>query len=377
MKDPIPLTSTELVDYLLEDSNGETRQKIDQAKKTDATLQSLVDLLDSIKQRSGLSRELLDPTYVPLKIVEKRELLMRLYSCDLDPEDGRLLLNELNSPTSTLLDDLKLDMGSTPEAAVPINERIPILAWLFRKPRVLSKKVVLDTVMSTNREQAVGDVRLAKVSEKPRGTTLKIGFAIAAVAIIIIGFVAGQGPFRVWRASVHTMDGIQYLQRNWTVTSDDYRPDGFPHSIFSVTHSTGTAEAASAKIKFESALNWKENDSEAQKGLALHWYFVGNLSLSDSLSQILLSQDSLDYRAWNLRGLLEAKSENLTSALVSFQHALRINPDYLEAAYNHALVLQQLDRLEDAKNAWQAYLITDDSTDWATAARSHLSSLSQ
>jgi tetratricopeptide (TPR) repeat protein len=197
------------------------------------------------------------------------------------------------------------------------------------------------------------------------------GFAIVLIALLGL---AGQGPFRTWRADVNTDGGMQDLRTIWTITDYDLRPPGnFPHSIFSEPHGTGPSQKTDeTKEKFAKALFWDKKHQDALRGLAIYFYFTGDFTRADSVLDVLLVQDSLDYGAWNLRGLLAARQQDSTSAIAAFDMALHIQPNYLEAAYNRAVVLQQMGRLAEAKRAWQTYLEIDGQTDWAKAARQHL-----
>ncbi|MFQ5604287.1 MAG: tetratricopeptide repeat protein [bacterium] len=195
--------------------------------------------------------------------------------------------------------------------------------------------------------------------------------------ILIAGFFVGKGPFMTWRAGSYTADGMKLLQENWTITDEDLRPAGlFPRSMFSSVHSNGSEdEEAAVQFKFEKALSWDEENVEAKHGLAMFWYFTGQLTPADSLLNTLLAHDSLDYQAWNILGLVETKNENENNALHAFETALKIKPDYAEAAYNRALLLQQMGLLPEAKEAWQHYLTIDQESDWAKSVRLHIENL--
>jgi CHAT domain-containing protein len=56
-------------------------------------------------------------------------------------------------------------------------------------------------------------------------------------------------------------------------------------------------------------------------------------------------------------------------ALVSADHALRIDPRFAEALFNRALILERLGTTGAARAAWEHYLRTDPSSPWAVEAR--------
>ncbi|HXH93305.1 MAG TPA: CHAT domain-containing protein [Thermoanaerobaculia bacterium] len=62
-------------------------------------------------------------------------------------------------------------------------------------------------------------------------------------------------------------------------------------------------------------------------------------------------------------------------ALAAADAALRIDANLPEALFNRALILERLGLTDEAKHAWQRYLETDSSSDWATEARSRIAQL--
>jgi hypothetical protein len=203
---------------------------------------------------------------------------------------------------------------------------------------------------------------------------LKPTWGFAFVALVIIVFVAGLAPFKEWRAQVHTRGAMVLLQNSWTITADDLRPPGnFPRSIFTITHSAEPSPQTEPIVtEFEKALKWDKNNRAAIRGLAIYWYFYGNSVRADSILLTLLAEDSLDFESWNILGLVAAREGDSIKALTAFDKTLKIQPDFAEAAFNRALVLQQLGRLEEAKKAWKYYLDIDTQSDWASVARRRL-----
>jgi tetratricopeptide (TPR) repeat protein len=52
--------------------------------------------------------------------------------------------------------------------------------------------------------------------------------------------------------------------------------------------------------------------------------------------------------------------------------ALRVAPDYTDAMFNLALVLQRTNQYAEAANYWRRYLASDCQSDWASRARRSL-----
>ena len=58
--------------------------------------------------------------------------------------------------------------------------------------------------------------------------------------------------------------------------------------------------------------------------------------------------------------------------LAACDRALSIDPQCPEALFNRALVIERLGLRDDAREAWERYLVTDSITEWASEAREHL-----
>lgn len=192
--------------------------------------------------------------------------------------------------------------------------------------------------------------------------------------ILIVITIAGRTPFMVWRSNKNTIEGMLVLRNNWTITSDDLRPsDEFPLSIFSITH--GAPETNPAINKFQKALEWNPTNTDAKRGIAINYYFLGNYDKVDSLLRVIISQDSLDFKSWNMLGILSVYQQDSTTALSAFNKSLQIQPEYKESAYNRAELLQKLHRYVEAKNAWNYYLRLDQRSEWAEVAKKRAAEL--
>lgn len=62
-------------------------------------------------------------------------------------------------------------------------------------------------------------------------------------------------------------------------------------------------------------------------------------------------------------------------ALETFEKAIQLNPNLLEARFNKALCLQEMRSTEEARKAWDEYLKLDSNSKWADEARRKLESL--
>jgi predicted negative regulator of RcsB-dependent stress response len=208
----------------------------------------------------------------------------------------------------------------------------------------------------------------------PQTSARKLALAAGIIAVIC---VAGYQPFRNWQAERHAGLAITEFQKIWTITDDELRPaEDFRQSIFSPTHSAAeTPGADTVEIEFMKALQWNKNNRAARRGLATLRGLTGDLKTADSLIALLLEENSRDFAAWNNRGVMAARREDSTAALVYFEKALQIRPDNAIAAYNRADLLFRLGRRDEAVQAWQNFLKLDSQSEWAQVARRRLRDL--
>ncbi len=77
-------------------------------------------------------------------------------------------------------------------------------------------------------------------------------------------------------------------------------------------------------------------------------------------------------QAWyNLADLLDDQGRP-DSAIECLRKALRLAPDYTDAMFNLALLLQRKSQYQEAADHWRRYLANDSHSDWATRARRSL-----
>jgi CHAT domain-containing protein len=67
--------------------------------------------------------------------------------------------------------------------------------------------------------------------------------------------------------------------------------------------------------------------------------------------------------------------EQIAHALAAADRALALDPEYAEALFNRALMLQRLGFRDDALTAWNRYLDVDAGSGWAVEARAHAAAL--
>jgi len=209
--------------------------------------------------------------------------------------------------------------------------------------------------------------------------TLKSPILAPAAAMILVGIIAlmgvqGNKVYQQRRLATELAQGFSILKSEWFITTEDFRPaGGFNSSAFSRPRSkTPTVDSNAAVQSFRKALQRDPDNRDAKLGLAIFYYFSGQMFFADSLLRVLLARDSTDAGAWNQHALVQARLGNSEQALLAFEMALRYQPQYAEAAFNRAQLLTQLQRKPAALQAWQDYLTRDATSPWAEAARARI-----
>ena len=77
--------------------------------------------------------------------------------------------------------------------------------------------------------------------------------------------------------------------------------------------------------------------------------------------------------AWyNLGDFLLDEQGRSEAAIECFRTALRVAPDYADAMFNLALLLQRTNQYAEAADYWRRYLASDCQSEWAARARRSL-----
>jgi len=370
------LTHEQIVAYVRQWPDAGTQATISQLRSAEPGFELLLRLIDRLKDRAhlGASAPRAD---LRLTAAEIDGLLQRLFS-------GRARQADAQQFIDGLLFSPVFYQRLMPKLSAAAPELSHDETQLLQNLPMRSDEEMLSVVRRAVRGPApAGRERFSVVGILGgieellialwRGIQLQPAWAVSA-AILILAVAVGQGPIRTSRARVNAAQGMEQLQEAWSITEHDLRPPGgFPLSIFSAPHGTPLPAAQDPALsKFSRALRWDKNNHEARRNLAVYLYFNGRLAQADSLLNVLLASDSLDAEAWNMRGLVAARRGDSSGAQIAFGQALQIRPDYAEAAYNRAQVLQQAGALNEAKQAWKAYLEIDRTSKWSEAVRKQL-----
>lgn len=125
----------------------------------------------------------------------------------------------------------------------------------------------------------------------------------------------------------------------------------------------------------------KQSSAEAQHAAAVAHLLAGRPDeAADLLSKTAEAAPSP--QIWSdLAAMLFAASmktndsTRLAEALAAADAALRLDGRFAEALFNRALILQRLGLREEARTAWERYLVVDTASPWANEARQHLRDL--
>jgi tetratricopeptide (TPR) repeat protein len=75
-------------------------------------------------------------------------------------------------------------------------------------------------------------------------------------------------------------------------------------------------------------------------------------------------------------GVVAAQDEDYAKALKHFDKALKEKPEWMEAVYNRAVVLEKLDRTKDAIRAWDACMaLIDEESEERAEIQEHINEL--
>lgn len=130
-----------------------------------------------------------------------------------------------------------------------------------------------------------------------------------------------------------------------------------------------------------------EQSASAQTHYGLGVFYITQQKYPEAIQQLeaALKFSDRDARTHNELGVAyfelakivdrDRRFEELSRSLDQFNKAIALDANLLEALFNRALALQELDSTRQAKDAWKLYLQKDNSSPWANEARKNLEQL--
>jgi len=124
---------------------------------------------------------------------------------------------------------------------------------------------------------------------------------------------------------------------------------------------------------FRLALLDQPTNPETHFHLAEALYRADNLSAAFERFHVAVELDEQYLEAWTQLGCVAAELGQSQSALDAFDIALHSHADYPDAHFHKAELLHRLNRDDEARPHWQAYLEHDQRGPWADVAKQRLS----
>lgn len=209
------------------------------------------------------------------------------------------------------------------------------------------------------------------------------GIALLIIAILIGAILIIRSPNNSELAELKNI----YKENRPT----ESRISEFDYAPFEVTRSVETqtdAEKRKLKIIESDLLKMVDSNPTANNHNALGVFYLSQRKYLEAIKEL---EESLKIEPNNARfhndlgvALFESgKSKKEIDFLVlgraseEFSKSLELKPDFLEALFNKALSLQELNVPQRAKEYWQRYLQIDSNSKWADEARKNLEKIEQ
>ncbi|HET8796548.1 MAG TPA: CHAT domain-containing protein, partial [Thermoanaerobaculia bacterium] len=127
----------------------------------------------------------------------------------------------------------------------------------------------------------------------------------------------------------------------------------------------------------------RDDDSAvARRAVGVASLLVNDTVRATEALQRATSSDPENAAAWNdlaaalyTSAVRDRRAADLPEALAAAERALRRDPEFPEARFNRALILEQMGLRTEAAGAWRDYLAVDASSKWAEEARLRLNAL--
>ena len=212
------------------------------------------------------------------------------------------------------------------------------------------------------------------------GLKRRWGFAsgIASLATIaLLLFFVGIPQYKSWKSHVLTRNAAETLSRSLFISEGMLRPSGgFEFGLFGRMRSQTGKGLTSVVESLQKALELNPRNVEAHEFLGTYYLYVeSDLEKAESHYLQAFAIDSGRVYLLNDLGVLAWNKQKYEQARRYFEQAISHKPDFREARYNLAILLESLGETEPAIQAWKTYLTLDPQSLWADIARKHLKQL--
>ena len=154
------------------------------------------------------------------------------------------------------------------------------------------------------------------------------------------------------------------------------RVSALPHSRFSSTRGSSVNEQMTDQLRrAELHLAQAVRDKPTPEAHhALGKVYLAQRKFDEAIREFeqSLSGNKNPAQVYNDLGVAWLEKSDFNRSLDSFNKALHLDSNLLEALFNRALCYEKQSRVEEAKADWNEYLKRDSSSPWADEARQHL-----
>jgi tetratricopeptide (TPR) repeat protein len=215
----------------------------------------------------------------------------------------------------------------------------------------------------------------ARLSWQQLSLTFKLGFAVGLILLAFFGYRKLEMHFLIQKPiEFFTNDFI----KNRFVKNGELRPSG-GFSVKSFTTKSGETLTAADPAPFLNALEIQPNHFDLNHMLGTVYFFNGAIDLAETYYQRALALDDNNAEIHNDLSLIHFHRKDFLKALDCLERALALNPQFPEAHFNKAIVLEAMGKADLAIAAWKTYLDleVEDKSEWRSEALEHLSELSE
>ncbi len=400
-------STEEIIDYLEDTASQTLLSKFEKRRRQAPDYESLLQLLDRSKKQHAFSRTQLDKTYRKLRIAERNEFLLRFYSGNMTAEDNYILINELNVPTSKMVESILEDMQmGTDESQSLCAEALLSEGEVLQIVTGAEAVSPVSDANKTTTETPVRDIQVGppRTPQSSRDSFEWLSWLKPATGLAFAALLIGlltQSAITFFRTTYKLNSASTLLLTNYRIHKDEvprlsggYGSTGLELTLGerAVPDEVRDQESDQPQLLIENEKNRYLEDAlkkgrEALQNGADHndayliqaqIFFINN-----QLDHTELYLQKLDSATWespvaqNTRGLVAFSREQWRVAADLFQAAITTDPQLREGFYNLALAYRKLGQNENAVSAMERYLTMETETEWLIVARGWLKNFKQ